>query len=198
MNWPITATALLMLGLLVGGCASSPVGQRNVAAQPALDARVSVGGRITNAVVISGHLLGITLFVANITSVDLYVPKHFNSNNYTFNTPSTSGGVHGDSWGATFEDFVLLKPKEATSVTFCFSFLEEAGEGHFSVHFYNSLTPGVERELRRTGIPFIIELSHSFGRIGVRASNPAGAGDGGIGVPFHSRPSFAAVPDQHR
>jgi hypothetical protein len=174
MNWSATASAILVAGLLAAGRVSRTVPRGNSTPRPPLDTGLSVGGLVlvTNDVRVSRRpLLCVSLLVTNMTSADIYVPKHFNSNNYTFKTDDESAGEHGDSWAATFEDFVLLKPHEAMEFTFTFAFYKEVGEGLFSVHFYNNLRPEVERQLKATGIAFIIELSHSFGSLSVRASN---------------------------
>ncbi len=201
MNWSLTTTVIFATGLIAAGCASSTVARRSSPPRATLDERVGVGGvvLVTNDVRISRQpLLRVTLFVTNITSAELYVPKHFNSNNYCFETPDVSAHEHGDSWGAAFEDFVLLKPSGSMKFTFTFIFGEKAGEGLLAVHFFNNLLPDVEQRLRATGIPFVVELQHSFGRISVRASNPVGAGNGGRAVLLQSVPCVATVPDQRR
>jgi hypothetical protein len=136
------------------------------------DSRVRVAGVITNSAITSGKPLWIALTVTNVSGADLYVPKHFNSNNYSFETPGGMSSCHGDSRGAVFEDFIRLKPKGAMTITHGFTMNEEVGKGVFSVHFYNNLLPDVEQKLKATGIPFVIEINHSFGKIRLNASNP--------------------------
>jgi hypothetical protein len=127
---------------------------------------------MTNKMLTTGEQFWITLYVTNTTDHEIYVPKHFNSNNYAFNTATTSAHSHGDSWGAVFEEFVRLKPSEAMQFTTAFLMLDDVvGDGEFSVSFYNNMLPEVKRKLELTGVPFVVELKYTFGQIKVESSS---------------------------
>lgn len=179
MNRLLTTTAFLVLALLLSCSSRVAHLQGTSTARSIGDPRISIAGMIPNRVLASGEPLWITLWITNVTDHELYVPAHFNSNNYLFKTATTMCNQHGDSWGAAFEDFVRLKPTQAMPFTTSFS-IDEVGEGTFSVAFHNNMIPDVRRQLETTGVPFVIELRHDFGKIRVIASDKPAAGSVGI------------------
>lgn len=152
--------------------------QEKLHAHQKADSRIHTSGIITNSTIISEKPIWIELTVTNVTDSDLYVPKHFNSNNYIFELIGDGVSVsdsHGDSHGATFEDFVRLEPEGTVKITHCFLMSDESGPGIFSVYFHNNLLPSVERRLSATGVPFVVGVHHSFGKITVRPAKPDAA-----------------------
>ncbi|MCP5520861.1 MAG: hypothetical protein H7A46_04875 [Verrucomicrobiales bacterium] len=158
--------ALFALGVLVIAVSCSSrmeLVHANATARLENDPRIGVGGVVSNRVVVAGKPVSCALWITNVTDRPLYVTSHFSSNNCQFGWE----WVHGDSWGPTFEDFVLLDPMAVMTFTRGFT-LDSVGEGEFEVDFCNNLLPDVRRQLEGTGVPFVTEVRCNLGRIEVR------------------------------
>jgi hypothetical protein len=173
-NWLPTLIGISLLTL--SPCSSTHSSNHSApASRPAAAQPVSISGFITNNVIASDTPIWFSLFVTNITKRGLYVPTHYNSGNYTCQTGNLRMNYHGDDRLATFEDFVLLPPREGMQINFVFPPRTlRPGPGKFSVQVSDYLVPDVRQKLEQTHVPFILALQHEFGQVIVQPLNSMG------------------------